>query len=506
MVSSDALDLLFGAGSGAKKTPATKAKKEPKEKVVKTPKVKKDPVASTGEKKVSASKKKVNPSTSSGWQTVDSFDDLLKTMPTESFSKKSMDSAFVGWSARLEQAEKKIIDLITRYGVKLIAIGNGTASRESEQFVAAVIKKHKLDCAFLVVSEAGASVYSASALANKEYPDLDVTVRGAISIAHRVQDPLAELIKIDPKSIWVGQYQHDVDQKMLKEMLDKKIEDTVNRVWVDVNTASVPLLTYIAGLNAKAAQAIVDWRDEHGPFADRKAIKKVKWVGPKAYEQAIGFLRVKDSKEPLDATGIHPESYEVIYSILEKEFGITKKKLVLPHDLGLDSRKIAELAAKYEIWEDTLADSFRELASPGLDPRKEFDTQLFRSDVLDVKDLQIGMKLTGVVRNITDFWAFVDIWLHNDWLVHKSQMADYYVENPMSVVAVWETVSVTVLSVDYEKEKVSLTMRTDWWTGQKSSAPQKFSQPTTSSQSTPKVQLSDEKLGDSGMRGNIVFR
>ncbi|HMT00874.1 MAG TPA: helix-hairpin-helix domain-containing protein, partial [Candidatus Absconditabacterales bacterium] len=358
------------------------------------------------------------------------------------------------------------------------------------------------------VSEAGASVYSASALANKEYPDLDVTVRGAISIAHRIQDPLAELIKIDPKSIGVGQYQHDVDQKMLKEMLEKKIEDTVNRVGVDVNTASVPLLTYISGLNAKAAQAIVDWRDEHGPFADRKAIKKVKGVGPKAYEQAIGFLRVKNSKEPLDATGIHPESYEIIYSILEKEFQIGKKNLVLPYDLGLDSRKIAELAGKYGIGEDTLTDSINELARPGLDPRKEFDTQLFRNDVLDIKDLQVGMKLTGVVRNITDFGAFVDIGLHNDGLVHKSQMANYYVENPMDVVAVGKTVEVIVLSVDYDKEKVSLTMRTDSENNQKSPAPQRSQEKfqVSRSESTQKTQSSDEKLGDSGMRGNIVFR
>ncbi len=504
MVSSDALDLLFGGSSTSSgSSKVAKAKKEPKEKVVKAPR-EKNPVASTGEKKVSSTKK----TTKKASTKEDSFDDLVKKMPTETFPKKSMDSAFVWGSARLEQAEKKIVEMIQKYGVKLIAIGNGTASRESEQFVAKVIAKHKLDCAFLVVSEAGASVYSASALANKEYPDLDVTVRGAISIAHRIQDPLAELIKIDPKSIWVGQYQHDVDQKMLKEMLEKKIEDTVNRVWVDVNTASVPLLTYISGLNAKAAQAIVDWRDEHWPFADRKAIKKVKWVGPKAYEQAIGFLRVKNSKEPLDATGIHPESYEIIYSILEKEFQIWKKNLVLPYDLGLDSRKIAELAWKYGIWEDTLTDSINELARPGLDPRKEFDTQLFRNDVLDIKDLQVGMKLTGVVRNITDFWAFVDIWLHNDGLVHKSQMANYYVENPMDVVAVWKTVEVIVLSVDYDKEKVSLTMRTDSENNQKSPAPQRSQEKfqVSRSESTQKTQSSDEKLGDSGMRGNIVFR
>lgn len=410
---------------------------------------------------------------------------------------------------RMDQAEKKLVDMVKQYNVDLIAIGNGTASRESEKFVSEVIKKYNLPCKFLIVSEAGASVYSASELANKEYPNLDVTVRGAISIAHRLQDPLAELIKIDPKSIGVGQYQHDVDQKLLKEMLEKKIEDTVNRVGVDVNSASVPLLTYIAGLNAKAAQAIVDHRDANGPFADRKAIKKVKGIGPKAYEQAIGFLRVPNSKELLDRTGIHPETYELTYKILEQEFKIKKSDLKLPLDLisQLSDHKIRELAGKYESGDETLRDIFKELANPGLDPRENFDEQLFRSDILDIKDLQPGMMLTGVVRNITDFGAFVDIGLHNDGLVHKSQMADYYVENPMDVVTIGQTVEARVLSIDLEKEKVSLSMKTEGAQAQGAITNRPNSVYTKKSSTNDKP-LQSEKEDDSagsGLKGNITF-
>lgn len=379
--------------------------------------------------------------------------------PTGKFLDHAVIYPTDGEKKNVPASEKLLMHLLDTYKVDLIVIGNGTASRETEQFVSQLLKSHNSQVKYLIASEAGASVYSASELAQKEYPDLDVTVRGAISIAHRVQDPLAELIKIDPKSIGVGQYQHDVDQKLLKEMLDKKIEDTVNKVGVDVNTASVALLTYVAGLSNKTAQGIIEYRDTNGIFMDRKHIKKAKGVWPKAFEQAIGFLRVKESKEPLDHTGIHPETYDVTYTILEKEFSIKKKDVKLP--LKLELKNILELSKKYEIWTDTLSDIFKELAHPGLDPRSEFDTQLFRSDILDIKELTEGMVLTGVVRNIVDFGVFVDVGLHSDGLIHKSQLSDTYIENPMDVVSVGQAISATVIAIDIEKEKISLSLKKD---------------------------------------------
>ena len=364
---------------------------------------------------------------------------------------------------KVAEAEKSLLNLVEQYGIDLIVIGNGTASRESEKVVADFIKKNNLKVQYVITSEAGASVYSASQLAQDEYPNLDVTIRGAISIAHRVQDPLAELTKIDPKAIGIGQYQHDVDQKILKEKLEEKVEDVVNAVGVDVNTASYTLLQYIAGLSTSVAKNVVAYRDENWAFEEKKQIKKVKGLGPKAYEQAIGFLRIKEGKEPLDATGIHPDHHKATYAFLEGELGIKKKNLKLPlHMPHYDESQISAFCDKYELGFETMEDIIKELQRPGLDPREEIEKPVFKSDVLDIKDVQIGMKLQGVVRNVTDFGAFVDVWLHNDGLVHKSQMADYFVQNPIDVVKVGQTVEVRVLDVDVEREKISLSMKSEW--------------------------------------------
>ncbi len=373
----------------------------------------------------------------------------------------------------IDKADSIVLDLINRYKIELIIIGNGTASREASTFTTNLIKKHKLDTKYMVVSEAGASVYSASKLAQDEYPDLDVTVRWAISIAHRVQDPLAELTKIDPKAIGVWQYQHDVDQKLLAQKLDERVQDVVNGVWVDVNTASATLLQYIAWLTPKIASNIVSYRDENGPFTSKAQLKKVAGLWPKAYEQCVWFLRIVDGKEPLDATGIHPEMYDKVYTMIESEVWITKKKVVLPVTIPLDKgggRRpgdlggaegggIWKLANKYDIGAQTLSDILAELARPGRDPRDDLDPPAFASDILDIKDLTIGITLQWIVRNITDFGAFVDIGLHSDGLVHKSQMADRYVAHPMDVVSLGQQVSVRVVDIDLDREKVALSMK-----------------------------------------------
>ncbi|MFA7284303.1 MAG: Tex family protein [Candidatus Absconditabacterales bacterium] len=400
------------------------------------------------------------------------------------------------------KAEKIFVGLIEKYGVELIMVGNGTGSRESATFIAGCIKKYNLTCQYMVVSEAGASVYSASALAQKEYPDLDVTVRGAISIAHRVQDPLAELTKIDPKAIGVGQYQHDVDQKLLAQKLDERVEDVVNGVGVDLNSASATLLQYIAGLTPAIASNVVAYRDENGPFKSKAELKKVKGLGPKAYEQCVGFLRIHDGKEPLDATGIHPEIYSNVYEMLEKELGIKKAKLKLPLEggafIGKGDQKLSEL---YGIGVQTLQDVLTELARPGRDPRNDLTPPVFASNVLEVKDLEVGMKLQGVVRNITDFGAFVDIGLHNDGLVHKSQMADYYVASPMDVVSLGQQVTVRVVEIDHEREKVSLSMK-----GEGNTESTHISRPAKT-ESRPKIVVDDEstETGYSNFGNNIMF-
>ncbi|GHW02405.1 hypothetical protein AGMMS50249_1910 [candidate division SR1 bacterium] len=401
-------------------------------------------------------------------------------------------------------AGKTLVELIKKYNVQLISCGNGTASRESEQFIAKVIKDNKLNVKYLITSEAGASVYSASKLAQDEYPTLDVTVRGAISIAHRVQDPLAELTKIDPKAIGVGQYQHDVDQKLLQEKLDEKVEDTVNAVGVDVNTASYTLLQYIAGLSEKVAKSIVEYRDENGPFETKAQIKKVKGLGPKAYEQAIGFLRIKGGKEPLDMTGIHPEIHKQVYAFIEGELGIKKKNLKLPIEhIEATDKLLQQWSEKYGIGFETMEDVVKELQRPGLDPRENIEAPSFKSDVMDTKDLKIGMELEGIVRNVVDFGAFVDIGLHNDGLVHKSQMANYYVSNPIDVVSVGQKVKVRVLEIDLEREKVSLSMKDPSVQNEPRSQYRRDGSGTRPEQPREERRNVDEET--SGIRSNITF-
>lgn len=400
---------------------------------------------------------------------------------------------------KVEEARDTLKKLVTQYKIDLIVIWNGTASRESEKIVSEFIKKNKLDVKYMITSESGASVYSASKLAQDEYPDLDVTIRWAISIAHRVQDPLAELTKIDPKAIWVWQYQHDVDQKYLKEKLDEKVEDVVNSVGVDVNTASYTLLQYIAWLSEAVAKNVVEYRDINGKFTSKAQIKKVKWLGPKAYEQAIGFMRIKWWKEILDETGIHPEIHKQVYNLIETEFGTKKKDLKLPMKLENNfDWKLNDRSEKYKIWLETLKDVIAELQRPWLDPRDELEVPCFASEIVDIKNLTIWMELNGVVRNVTDFWAFVDIGLHSDGLVHKSQMANYFVTNPTDVVKVGQQVKVKVLEIDLEREKVSLTMKDG------TESPKIKQEIKHDSQNNKAIQK-DEEAGESSLRGNITF-
>ena len=400
---------------------------------------------------------------------------------------------------KIAEAEKTLLELVKKFWIQLIVIGNWTASRESEKVVADFIKKNDLKTQYIITSEAGASVYSASKLAQDEYPDLDVTIRGAISIAHRVQDPLAELTKIDPKAIGVGQYQHDVDQKFLKEKLEEKVEDVVNAVGVDVNTASYTLLQYIAGLSTTVAKNLVAYRDENWLFEDKKQIKKVKGLWPKAYEQAIWFLRIKWGKEILDSTGIHPDNHKQTYAFLEEMLGMKKKNLTLPlQDLPHYSENdIENFAQKYELWYETMQDILKELQRPGLDPREEIEAPCFKSDILDIKDVEIWMRLQGVVRNVTDFWAFVDVGLHNDGLVHKSQLANHFVQNPNDVVKVGQQVEVRVLDIDREREKLSLSMKDE---SVQANQPRKYSNPKPQKQKETKNQTFWASLS-----GNINF-
>lgn len=401
---------------------------------------------------------------------------------------------------KVKEAWDTLKKLVDQYKIDLIVIGNGTASRESEKVVHDFIEMNKLEVKYMITSESGASVYSASKLAQDEYPDLDVTIRGAISIAHRVQDPLAELTKIDPKSIGVGQYQHDVDQKYLKEKLEEKVEDIVNSVGVDVNTASYTLLQYIAGLSEAVAKNVIAYRDEHGKFTSKAQIKKVKWLGPKAYEQAIGFLRIKGGKEILDETGIHPEIHKQVYELIEKELGIKKKDLKLPMNVEkYPENTLIEWSDTYKIWLETLRDVLAELQRPGLDPRDELELPCFSSTILDIKDLEIGTKLEWIVRNVTDFGAFVDIGLHSDGLVHKSQMANYFVNNPVDVVKVGQQVKVKVIAIDLEREKVSLSMKDDSGTSEQKQG--------TRIDREKKIEIPkrDEQMGESTMKGNITF-
>ncbi len=365
--------------------------------------------------------------------------------------------------ARTEEAKATMRRLITRHHVDVIAIGNGTASRESEQFVAELLKEMNVATKYIIVSESGASIYSASKLAAEEFPEFDVMQRSAVSIARRLQDPLAELVKIDPKSIGVGQYQHDMKPARLDDALTGVVEDCVNSVGVDLNTASHSLLSYISGINATAAKNIVKYREENGEFKTRAGVLKVPRIGGKAYEQCAGFLRVPGSGEVLDNTGVHPESYEAARALLRK-FGYTEED-VRGGKLGKLSGEVAragaaKVAAELGIGEPTLADIVTELQKPGRDLRDDFAPPVLRDDVLELSDLKPGMLLTGTVRNVIDFGAFVDIGVHQDGLVHISELSDKFVKHPREVVSVGDIVQVRVLSVDLQKKRIALSMKT----------------------------------------------
>lgn len=360
--------------------------------------------------------------------------------------------------SKIELAEKELVRMITENNVELIAIGNGTASRETEQFVANVIKKYQLNAQFIIVNEAGASVYSASEIARNEFPEFQVEERSAVSIGRRVQDPLSELVKIDPKSIGVGQYQHDVNQKELEQALTFVVETAVNQVGVDVNTASKSLLQYVSGLSSTIAQNIIDYREENGSIKHHSEISKVKRLGSKTFEQSIGFLRIVNGKEPLDNTSIHPESYQATYQFLESlqlsidDFGSDKLKQTLS-DINIE-----EKSNEIGIGKPTLEDIVKSLKTPNRDPRDSYETPQLKSDILSIEDLSKGMKLSGTVRNVVDFGAFVDIGVKQDGLVHISKLSKKYVKNPMDIISVGDIVDVWILNIDKNKEKVSLTM------------------------------------------------
>lgn len=368
--------------------------------------------------------------------------------------------------AGTERTLKKIID---KYKIDVIVIGNGTASRETEEVVANFLKKNSYQIQYTIVNEGGASVYSASKLASEEYPDLDVTTRGAMSLGRRLQDPLAELVKIDPKHIGVGQYQHDMNQKNLSEALGAVVEDCVNRVGVDLNTASPSLLSYVAGISSSVAKNIVAYREENGKFTDRKQLLKVAKLGPKAYEQCAGFLRISDGKEVLDSTSVHPESYEVS-RILMKKIGISENdikggvqviddKIKSAYPAKTEKESVRKMAEDIGIGEFTVKDIIAELRKPGRDPREDAPPVVFRNDVRSFDDLKEGMEMSGTVRNVVDFGAFVDIGVKNDGLVHVSQLSDKFVKHPMDVVSVGDTVKVRIIGIDKERGKVSLTMK-----------------------------------------------
>ncbi|MFQ9310101.1 MAG: Tex family protein [Paraclostridium sordellii] len=362
----------------------------------------------------------------------------------------------------VDKAKKTLKDLIEKYDIDIISIGNGTASRESEQFVSEMIKEINRDVQYTIVSEAGASVYSASELANEEHPDINVSIRGAISIARRLQDPLAELVKIDPKSIGVGQYQHDLNKKRLEEVLSGVVEDAVNSVGVDLNTASYSLLEHVAGINKTIAKNIIEYREENGDFTSRAQIKKVKRLGPQAFTQCAGFLRIVNSKNPLDNTSVHPETYDVCKKLLERlgySLEDIKNKNINDIDDKVSSIGIDSLSKELEVGIVTLKDIISEIKKPGRDPREEGIKPVLRTDVLKIEDIKEGMILKGTVRNVVDFGAFVDIGIKNDGLVHKSQMSNKYVKDPMTIVTVGDVIDVKVIGIDLKTQKVSLTMK-----------------------------------------------
>ena len=361
-------------------------------------------------------------------------------------------------SWRIEEAEKKVATLVNKYKVELIAIGNGTASRESEEFIANTIKKYGLKCNYIIVSEAGASVYSASELAKKEFPDLHVEERSAISIARRVIDPLAELIKIDPKSIGVGQYQHDVNQSKLEDGLDFTITKVVNNVGVNINSASASLLSYVSGLTKKSAENIIQYRIENGAIKSRAEIKEIKGIGPKTYEQAIGFLKILDSKNPLDKTFIHPDNYKFVTELLKTNNLDIAKLGTSEFTNALDALKPNGLLEKYGIGEYSYNDIINELKRPLRDIRDDYPTPILKSDILHIEDLKPGMKLQGTVRSIVDFGCFVDIGLKNAGMVHKSKMSKTKVNHPLEIVNIGDIVTVYVLEVNLEKDRIALSL------------------------------------------------
>ncbi|WP_373245471.1 Tex family protein [Lacrimispora indolis] len=361
---------------------------------------------------------------------------------------------------KVEESKKIVKDLIKKYDISLISLGNGTASRESEMIIVELIKEIPQQVQYVIVNEAGASVYSASKLATEEFPNFDVGQRSAASIARRLQDPLAELVKIDPKSIGVGQYQHDMNQKNLSETLQGVVEDCVNRVGVDLNTASASLLEYISGVSKAIAKNIVAYREENGVFTNRRQLLKVAKLGPKAFEQCAGFMRIKGGENPLDMTSVHPESYEAVQKLLEK-VNCRPQDIAAGglKELGRKVRSCKGLAEELGIGEITLKDIVKELEKPARDPREEMQKPILRTDVLEMKDLTPGMVLKGTVRNVIDFGAFVDIGVHQDGLVHISQMTDRYIKHPLEAVSVGDIVEVKVLSVDLNKKRIGLTMK-----------------------------------------------
>ncbi|OSB08712.1 RNA-binding transcriptional accessory protein [Paraclostridium bifermentans] len=362
----------------------------------------------------------------------------------------------------VDGAKQTLKGLIEKYNIDIISIGNGTASRESEQFVSEMIGEINGNVQYTIVSEAGASVYSASELANEEHPDINVSIRGAISIARRLQDPLAELVKIDPKSIGVGQYQHDLNKKRLEEVLSGVVEDAVNSVGVDLNTASYSLLEHVAGISKTIAKNIIEYREENGDFTSRAQIKKVKRLGPQAFTQCAGFMRITNSKNPLDNTGVHPESYDTCKSLLDilgYSLNDLKNRNVDEIDSKISDIGINKLSEELEVGIVTLKDIISEIKKPGRDPREEGIKPVLRTDVLKIEDIKEGMVLKGTVRNVVDFGAFVDIGIKNDGLVHKSQMSNKFVKDPMTVVTVGDVIDVKVIGIDLKTQKVSLTMK-----------------------------------------------
>ncbi|EHJ40445.1 Tex-like protein [Clostridioides difficile 70-100-2010] len=362
----------------------------------------------------------------------------------------------------VEGAKKVLKGLIEKYDIDIISIGNGTASRESETFVSEMIKEIDSEVQYVIVSEAGASVYSASELANEEHPDINVSIRGAISIARRLQDPLAELVKIDPKSIGVGQYQHDLNKKRLEEVLDGDVEDSVNSVGVDLNTASYSLLEHVAGISKAIAKNIIAYREENGDFTSRAQLKKVKRLGPQAFTQCAGFMRILEGKNPLDNTGVHPESYDICKKMIEiigYSLDDVKNKNIGEIDEKIKEIGLRELSEKLEVGQVTLKDIIAEIKKPGRDPREEGIKPILRTDVLKIEDIQEGMTLKGTIRNVVDFGAFVDIGIKNDGLVHKSEMSNSFVKDPMSIVTVGDIVDVKVIGIDLNKKRVALSMK-----------------------------------------------